>query len=149
MPLWITHLNSLSVFHSDLAALSSSPTSIDVPASQNLSSEHPSFQRCLPSLFHSFFYPCYVKSSSWTFFLCSSNPGICGQIHYSCIISWCYNEQQCVLLDHISNTLWCYKIFHCISFHKIYIQNICDHIHYMNNNAHEKYFHTFALVSQG
>jgi hypothetical protein len=27
-------------------------------------------------------------------------------------------------------------------------RNICDHIHHMNNNAYEKYFHNFALVSQ-
>jgi hypothetical protein len=144
----MTFLNFPSVFHSVLATLSSSPTSVDIPTPQNLSAEHPYFQICLPSLLHSFFYPCYVKSSSWTFFLCSSTPRICGQIHYRCSISWCYSEQQCVLLDHISNTLWCYEIFHYIFFHKIYIQKICDYIHYMNNNSHEKYFHPFALVSQ-
>jgi hypothetical protein len=142
----MTYLSFPSVFHFVQVALSSSPTSIDVPSPQNLSSEHPSSQRCLISLLHFFFYPCYVKSSSWNFFLCSSTPRICGQIHYSCSISWCYSEKQCVLLDHISNTSWCYKIFHYISFHKIYIQRLCDHIHYMNNNANEKYFHTFGLL---
>jgi hypothetical protein len=143
----MTYLSFPSNFLSFLVALSSSPTSIGVLAPHNLSSEHPSFQICLPFLPHSFFYPCYVKSSSWNFFLCSNTPSICGQIHYSCSISWNYSEQQYVLLYHITNTLWCYEIFHYIFFHKIYIQKLCDHNHYMNNNAHEKYFHTFALVS--
>jgi hypothetical protein len=88
-----------------------------------------------------------MKSFSWTVFLCSNNPGTCGQTHYSCSISWCDNEQQCVLLDYISNTLGCYETFHYISFHNICIPKLCNHIHYMSNSDHEKHFHIFALVS--
>jgi hypothetical protein len=93
------------------------------------------------------FFPYHVKHSSLNVSLNSNNPGICGQTHCSCNISWCDNEQQCVPLDYISNILGCYETFQHISSHNVFNPNLCDHIHYMRSSDHEKHFHTFALVS--
>ena len=134
-------------YHYVMVVQSYSPTFEGVPASHNLISEISSFQNFLPSLLHGFFLSCYMKHSSWNVFLCSNNPGICGQTHYKCSISWCDNEKICVPLDYISNTLGCYATFHYLFLHNVFNPNLCDHIHYMRRSDYETHFHTFSLVS--
>jgi hypothetical protein len=126
---------------------SSSSTSESVMISMYLYSDLPSFQHCLPSKLHVLFFPCLLKHSSLTISLNSSNLELCGQTHYSCNISWCDNEKQCVPLDYISNILGCYEIFQHFSLYNVCNPKICDHIHYMRSSDHQKHFHTFALVS--
>ena len=133
--------------HSCLVVQCSSSTYESVMISLYLYFELPSFQHCLPSKLHVLLLQCYMQHSSLVVSLNSNNPKLCGQTHYNCSISWCDNEQQCVLLDYISNALGCYEIFHYLSLHKVFIPKLCDHIHYMSNIDHEKHFHTFALVS--
>ena len=143
-------MSSLSLPHGFLLVLvvqSSSPTSEGVPTSQNLSSELPYFQNYLLFYPHVFFYSYYMKHSSLTISLNSNNPGLCGQTHCNCNIQWCDNEQKCVPLDYISNILGCYETFQHISLHIVCNPNLCDHIHYMRSNDHEKHYHTFSFVS--
>jgi len=91
--------------HNVLVVQSSSSTSESVMFFEYWFFHLPSFQLCLSSIL---FFPYHLKQSSWTIFLCSNNPGICGQTHCSCRISWCDNVQQCVPHSYISNILSCY-----------------------------------------